>query len=341
MQIPTHFEMGATLHTGDLSMEQLLQYGREAESLGYRGFWLTEESGKEAFATLALLAQATSKIRLGTGIVNFYSRSPTLLAMAATTIDRLSGGRFDLGIGTGGVGFMERGHGITIEKPLRRARETAEIVRGLLDGGSFSYEGQWFSPRDFHLREGGSGGRIPIYFSALNPKMVGQAVRSADGFISNWLTEESLADLRGIIATEAEKAGKDPAKVKILTLLMTCVDPQDDAAVKAMRRGLAFYFASQHYHHIAEISGFGAEAKQIKAVWERKDFDGATAMVSDAMVEKFSLTGSPAACRKKLRWLGDAGVYPIIYPLPRRASMLEDHLATVRLAAQYAQEEAP
>src|SRR3972149_638173 len=115
-------EMGVTLHSGDMTTEELVRYVREAESLGYEGFWLTEESGKEAFATLALLAQATRRIRLATGIVSFYSRTPTLLAMSARTLHDFSGGRFALGIGTGGIGFMERGHGLAIERPLRRGR---------------------------------------------------------------------------------------------------------------------------------------------------------------------------------------------------------------------------
>src|SRR2546425_11796438 len=117
-------EMGATLHTGDLSFEEISRYAREAEALGYEGFWLTEENGKDAFALLALLARDTQRIRLATGIVNFYSRSPMTLAMGASTIYRLSGGRFALGLGTGGVGFMTQGHGVAIERPVARAKET-------------------------------------------------------------------------------------------------------------------------------------------------------------------------------------------------------------------------
>lgn len=330
------YPMGVTLHTGDLGIDDIIQYGQEAESLGYEGFWLTEESGKEAFAVLALLARATQRIRLATGIVSFYSRTPTLLAMAASTIYRLSGGRFTLGVGQGGVGFMERGHGLKIERPLARARETVEIVRGLLTSRRFSYEGQWFRPHEFHLREGPVDGPVPILLSALNPKMVAVAARVADGFIANWLTEESLQEYQSIIKREATAAGRDPKDVKILTLLMTCVDPKDEAAMNAMRRGLAFYFASEHYHHIAEISGFGPEAKEIKVAWVAGDFERASRMVTDSMAEKFSLTGTPDACRKRLRWMLDAGVYPIIYPLPRRDRIVEDHFATIRLAASYA-----
>mgnify|MGYP001584312498 CR=1 FL=1 len=330
------FPMGVMLHTGDLGMDALLRYAQEAETLGYDGFWVTEESGKEAFTVLALAAQATRRIRLGTGIVSFYSRTPTLLAMAASTIHRLSGGRFALGIGTGGIGFMERGHGIAIERPLRRARETVEIVRGLLTSRRFSYEGTWFRVRDFHLREGPIDGALPIYLSALNPRMVGVAAQVADGFIANWPTEEALGEFQSIVKREAVAAGRDPKDVKILTLLMTCPEPRDEGAVNAMRRGLAFYCASPHYHHIAEISGYGREAREVKAVWDAGDFARASRMVTDAMVEKFSLTGSPEACRRKLRSLLDAGVYPIIYPVPRRDLTVEDHFEAIRLAATYA-----
>lgn len=327
--------MGATLHTGDMSMPDLLRYAQEAEALGYEGFWLTEESGKEAFAVLALLAQATTRLTLGTGIVNFYARTPTLLAMGASTIWRLSGGRFALGIGPGGIGFTERGHGVPIERPLARARETVAIVRGLLTSSRFSYDGQWFHVRDFRLREGPLDGKLPIYLSALNPRMVALAARIADGFISNWPTDESLAELRAIVQREATAAGRDPAEVRILTLLMTCPDPADERAIDAMRRGLAFYCASPHYHHIADVSGFGAEARRVYDVWQTGDFAAASRLVTDAMVERLSLTGSFDACRARLRRLVEAGVYPLIYPIPRRDRVVEDHLAAIRLAARY------
>ncbi len=78
--------IGMMLHTGDLSMDEVVRLARTAESLGYEGFWLTEESGKEAFAVLGVLARETERINLGTSIVNFYSRTPMLLAMGASTI---------------------------------------------------------------------------------------------------------------------------------------------------------------------------------------------------------------------------------------------------------------
>jgi alkanesulfonate monooxygenase SsuD/methylene tetrahydromethanopterin reductase-like flavin-dependent oxidoreductase (luciferase family) len=223
-----------------------------------------------------------------------------------------------------------------IERPLARARESVEIVRGLLTQASFSYDGQWFKPRHFHLREGPIEQRIPIWLAGLGPKMVGTAARFADGVITNWLTDESLAEYRAIIDGSARSAGRDPSEVQVATLLMVCVDPSDEGALFAARRGLAFYCASEHYLHIADICGLGDDARAVKEVWEEKDFDGATRLVSDRLLEKFCLAGSSVENAARIQWLLDNGVFPVIYPLPRHGRMVEDHHAVIRMAADWA-----
>ncbi len=326
--------MGFMCHTGDLDWEPLVAWVKEGERLGYSAFCATEESGKDAFALLAVLARETSRINLATTIVSFYTRTPTLLAMSARTVHDLSGGRFGpLGLGTGGIGFMQRGHGVEIEKPLARARESVEIVRGLLTEKRFSYDGQWFKPHDFHLREGPVDKKIPIWLAGLGPKMVATAARVADGVISNWLTDESLAEYRGLIDEAARSVGRDPSEVQVATLLMACVDPADEDAVFAARRGLAFYCASEHYLHAADVCGLGDDARRVKQVWEERDFDRATRLVSDRLLEKFCLAGSAADNARRIQWHFDNGIYPVIYPLPRHANMVDDHYSVIRQAA--------
>ncbi len=327
--------VGVTLHTADMTVREILRYARDAEGLGYHGFSLTEESGKEAFALLALLAEHTERITLMTGIVSFLSRTPMLLAMGTRTIWDLSGGRFRLGIGTGGVGFVEQGHGLDIERPTERARETLEIVRRFLSADRFSYEGTWFHVRNFHLREGRVPGSVPIYLAALGPRMVETAARHFDGLITNWLTPESLADIRSRVARACAGVGRDPAEVRILALEMTTPDPGDDASRDAMRRGCAFYCASRHYLHIAEVSGSADEVGAIRRVWETGDYARAAAMVSDGLLERFTLTGSPEVCRRRLEWLIGEGIYPIIYPVPRRDRLVADHLTAIERVAGY------
>src|SRR2546425_1572946 len=230
--------MGFTCHTGDLTWDELISWVQEGEKLGYSAFCTTEESGKDAFAVLAVLARETKTISLGTAIVNFYSRTPTLLAMSARSIHDLSGGRFGpFGLGAGGIGFMQRGHGIVVEKPLARAKESVAIVRGLLTQKKFSYDGQWFKPQDFHLREGPIGQEAPpIWLAGLGPKMVRTAAEVADGGVAHWLTDESLAEYRGVIRGGAQSPGSDSADVQIATPLMTSGGPNERAGNSSARR---------------------------------------------------------------------------------------------------------
>lgn len=327
--------LAVTLHTGDMSVEEIIRYAQRAEELGYHAFSITEESGKEGFALLALLAEKTESITLMTGILSFMSRTPMLLAMGTRTIWDLSNGRFELGVGTGGVGFVEQGHGLPIERSARRARETAEIIRRFLTEDRFSYEGEWYNVKNFHLREGPIPQRVPLYLAALGPLMVATAAKHYDGFISNWITEESLADIRQRVNAACEQVGRDPAEVQILALEMAPADPDDPACRDAMRRGCAFYYASRHYFHIAEVSGFAEEARRVRDIWETRDYKRAASMVSDEFLGKFTLTGSADQCQKRIRWLLDEGVYPIIYPVPRHDLMVEDHFTTIERVASY------
>jgi alkanesulfonate monooxygenase SsuD/methylene tetrahydromethanopterin reductase-like flavin-dependent oxidoreductase (luciferase family) len=250
--------------------------------------------------------------------------------MATRTIWDLSGGRFALGIGTGGVGFMVRGHGTGIPRPIARARESLRIIRGLLSQKRFSYEGEWFQVKDFHLREGPIEAHVPVYLAALGPQMVRLAAKEFDGFIMNWPTAEAVAEYRGIVEKAAKEAGREPSQVKILSLTMTVADPNDPTSIDAMRRGLAFYCASEHYLHIADISGFGADARKVNEVWQTGDFKKAASLVTDGMVEKFSVTSA-----KELKRILADGVYPIIYPVPRHDRMYQDHVDTTRVAMGY------
>jgi 5,10-methylenetetrahydromethanopterin reductase len=327
--------LAVTLHTGDMSVDEIIHYAQTAEELGYHAVSITEESGKEAFALLALLAEKTESVTLMTGILSFMSRTPMLLAMGTRTIWDLSNGRFELGIGTGGVGFVEQGHGLPIKHSARRARETVEIIRRFLTEERFSYEGEWYNVKNFHLREGPIPQPVPLYLAALGPLMVEAAAKYYDGFISNWVTEESLADIRQRVNKACDEVGRDPADVQILALEMAPADPDDAASRDAMRRGCAFYYASRHYFHIAEVSGFAEEAGRVREVWETRDYKKAASLVSDEFLEKFTLTGSPTQCSERLRWLLDEGVYPIIYPVPRHDRMVEDHFETIARVAGY------
>lgn len=351
--------IGVTLlNTGDMTMADIVHYAQEAEALGYEGFWSTEGDGKDPFMVLATAAAATRTIHLGTSIASYYSRTPTLMAIAASTLYRMSEGRFQhFGIGTGGVYFTEGGHGVKIVQPVTRAQETIDIIRGLTSPDEiivqekqdlaqphdvskalpthqrFSYNGRLFSLRNFRLTEGPLSGCLPIYVSAIGPKMVALAARTADGIVTNGLTEESYERYQTLIEREARAVGRDPRQIKLYTLTMMGVENAE--AVEAVRRALTFFFASTHYYPIMEASGYAQEAREIQRIWRTGDFLGASRLVSEAMVEKFAAMGTVEQRRNKLQWLMEHDVYPILYPVWRPGHTVEDYFSIIRLAASY------
>lgn len=323
---------GVTIHSGDHTLKDILDYGRAAENLGFDGFWLTEESGKEAFGVLAMVATKTKKIRLGTGIVNIYSRTPTLLSMSITTLDEISGKRAFLGLGTGGVGFITRGHGLQIVDSVNRMREYVNIIRKLVAFERFSYEGKYFNIKNFQLRQEPVRTSVPIYLAGLNPKMQQLAGEVADGTIVNMLTDDGIKEIRENIRIGAERTGRDPSKVGIYALSMTLCG-QDETAIEAMKKTISFYCASTHYHHILTNAGYGQEAKRIKELWDQNKHDDAVKLVPDDLMKKLTLSGTPKEIRKRYKEYIAQGVYPIVYPIVRHGSVKKDTLYAMKVAA--------
>ncbi len=279
-----------------------------------------------------MMANRTKRIQVGTGIVNIYSRTPTLLAMSASTLDEISGKRAFLGLGTGGLGFMVRGHGLEISDPINRMREYVTLIRKLIAWERFSYDGKYFRIKDFQLRQKPPRKNLPIYIAGLNPKMQQLAGEVADGTIANMLTEDGIKETKENVRIGAEKAGRDPSKIGIFTLAMTLCG-QDGSAMEAMKKVIGFYSASTHYHHIMTNAGFGNEARRIKELWDQKQHDEALKFVSEDMVKKLTLSGTPKQIRRHVRDYISAGVYPIIYPIIRRERARNDVTYAMKLAA--------
>jgi alkanesulfonate monooxygenase SsuD/methylene tetrahydromethanopterin reductase-like flavin-dependent oxidoreductase (luciferase family) len=178
---------------------------------------------------------------------------------------------------------------------------------------------------------------VPIYFSAIGPKMIALAARIADGVVTNSITEEGYERYQTIIRRESEAVGRDPEDVKLYSLTMMAVE--DDISMDVVRRALTFFFSSTHYYPMMEVSGYGEQALRIQQAWRTGDFVGASRLVTDAMVEKFAVVGSAAQRKQKLRWMLDCGIYPILYPIWRPGHAVDDYLEIIRLASRYLVEE--
>src|SRR4051812_344905 len=185
-----------------------------ADELGYDSFWLPEAWGYEVFSLLTEVALATKRIKLGTGIVNVFSRSPGLLAMSAATVDEISDGRLILGIGASGQRVIEGFHARKFDKPLTQVRDVIRVVKTLLAGGKLHESGAELTAyRPFTLAMQPRRREIPIYVAALKQKAIESIGELADGWIPAFWPYEKLMQGRAWIAAGAARAGRDPGRI--------------------------------------------------------------------------------------------------------------------------------
>ena len=290
-----------------------------AEELGYESAWVTEGHGGDQFAILSGCAVATNRITLGTAISSVFVRSAPTIAMAAASVDDLSGGRFILGLGSSHRVQVEPEHGATFAKPIERVRETVGVVRSLLSDGFVTLMGETIKIEKFDLWFSPLRPRLPIYLAGLFPKMVQVTGEVADGIILTRSTLSTADHIRKNLAIGAERVGRDASEIAVTSLLPTVVADTREEAYELMRPGLALYAGFfPRYNKLIAGHGFVEEAFQIAKAFAEGDMESATLAVSDAMVDATSVCGTPEDCRDKLAAYRDSGIdLPIISPFAR------------------------
>jgi alkanesulfonate monooxygenase SsuD/methylene tetrahydromethanopterin reductase-like flavin-dependent oxidoreductase (luciferase family) len=318
-----------------VSMEAIVRCARLAEDLGYQGFWITEDNVRDAFLVVDRVARGTSRILVGTSVTSAYARTPTALALTAATIQNAAEGRFVLGVGTGGLGFVTRGHGVPLKAPVARMRETVEIVRALVRGDRLNHRGRFFHVQDFRLREPANV-RVPLYLAALNRRMSELAGEVADGVIANFLTPERFDDqLLPWLRAGASRADRT-ATPAVATLALAPGDPGSEESIAAVRQRIAFYGTSQHYFDTLRSAGFEERTRRFRERWLAGDREGATSLVTVEMAERLTLSGSEEQVATRLRAYADRRIVPLVYPVTRRGAFIDDFEATItRIADAY------
>ena len=169
---------------------QWLELAREAERVGVDSIWVPEFWAYDAFTPLAAIAARTKRVRLATGIAQLGARTPAMLAMSAMSLQHISGGRFVLGIGTSGPQVMEGWHGVRFSRPVRRTRETIEIIRRITAGERLTYAGEVYQlplpgSDGVAIRSRAGACFVPVYVAALGPANLALTGELADGWIGN------------------------------------------------------------------------------------------------------------------------------------------------------------
>jgi len=299
-----------------------LRAAKLADELGYDSFWVPEAWGYDVFPLLAEMARETRRIKLGTSIVNIYSRSPALIAMSAATLDEMSEGRFILGIGTSAERVIEGFHGRAYEKPLTQTRDVIKVVRALLRGDSLDRAGAELHPyRPFKLATRGNH-HVPIYVAALKQKSIESVGELADGWMPAFWPYAELHRGLGWLHAGARRAGRDPKQLEVA--LVTAAIPMGKKFAIGMAKDIiSFYVGGMgtFYRELLSESGFADDCDKIAALYQNHETRSkAKDAVPDALVEAMTACGDPLSCRQRLIALADEGVTLPLLGLPAAAS---------------------
>lgn len=302
------------------AIREWFKYAELAEERGYESIWVAEHYYfRDAFSPIAAFALRTNKIRLATSVINPYTRNPALIAMTIATVDELSNGRAILGIGAGMFYHIEEEMGIKMEKPLTAIKECVKIIRELLAGRTVTYQGEIFNARRVKLGFKPVREYVPIYIGAVGPRMLQLAGEIGDGVL---LTLGSSPEYTRYavesVKRSAKRAGRDPAKVDVASVLLLSVSEDSEAAKQATREIVAFYLSIPGRGEMM-LSRNILETDQLsllREAWQRCNMRDVLNYVSDDMIESITVSGTPIECRKKLREYKSAGVNLPIYFIP-------------------------
>ncbi len=318
MQIGIGFGGAASGRTRD--WERTVDFVCEAERLGVDVAWSAEAWGYDAVTPVAFLAARTTRLRLGTGIMQISARVPAMTAMTALTLATMSADRFILGLGASGPQVVEGLHGAAFARPLRRMRETIEIVRLAFQGEKIGYSG-----RHHQLpRPGGEGKAlrlsqpanpdIPIYLATLSPNALELTGELADGWLGTSFTPEHAESFLTHISAGAAKAGRSISDLDIQVGGSVAFGDDLERLIAPRKPGLAFTLGAmgsrEHnfYNDAFKRGGFEDAASEVQQLWLDGKREEAAMRVPDEMVIQTSLLGTDDMVRERIRAYRDAGV---------------------------------
>ena len=289
-----------------LSIDEVLECSRKLNEIKPEVMWIPETWGMENFSVLGLAAKENTFSKIGSSIINIYSRSPSLIAMGAATLDTISNERLILGLGTSSVPIVEDFHGQKFASPVQRMKEYVEIIHLALTGKKINYNGEIFSLKDFSLLIKPPRKEIPIYLAAINQKMLELTWNIADGVI---FYLRPKAEMKQTIE-------KMQAKRKIDTSLqiITCIDDDCEKARSRAKKTLSFYIAvGKIYREFLELNGYSDVVQEIYNEYNKTGLKKLDEVVPDKILDDLCIAGTSEDGIKKLQAFRQAGIdLPII-----------------------------
>jgi alkanesulfonate monooxygenase SsuD/methylene tetrahydromethanopterin reductase-like flavin-dependent oxidoreductase (luciferase family) len=287
-----------------------------ADRLGFDAVYTTHIAARDSLTVLMAYAGASERIRLGTGVVPIFSRTPATMAQTAATIDEFSGGRMVLGLGVSHRVTVENWHGAKIDKPVTQMREYVAAVRAIL-GGDEPPDSERF-PTKFAFMGYEARAELPIYVAALSPNMIRLTGKVADG-VMLWLCCPSYIRDTVIPALRegCERAGRSAADLDVVAAVPIALTDEAESARATFRQDLVPYASLPFYRAMLESSGFGEELAAFDAGMAAGDVEKAKAGLSDRMLGELAGIGTKDDVHDAVRRYESAGVTsPCVGGLP-------------------------
>ena len=298
-----------------------LALAQEAERLGFSTVWAAEAYGSDAPTILAWIAGQTTRIDVGSAIMQIPGRTPAMTAMTAATIDAVSGGRFRLGLGVSGPQVSEGWHGVRFDKPLARTREYLAIVQTALGRRTVSYDGAHYrlplpdgpgKPLKLTLAPGSD--HIPTYLAAVGPRNIELAGELTDGWLAVFFAPELADEPLTALRAGRTRAGRTLAGFDIVPTVPLVVGANPRACADPVRAYAALYVGGMgsreqnFYNALAVRMGFGEAAATVQDLFLSGRQRDARAAVPFEFIDQTSLLGERARIADRLRALADVGV---------------------------------
>lgn len=322
-----------------------LALAREADRLGYSVVWAAEAYGSDSPSVLAWLAGQTSRIDLGSAVMQIPARSPAATAMTAATIDAVSGGRFRLGLGVSGPQVSEGWHGVRFAKPLARTREYVDIVRLTLGRQRVRYAGEHYT---LPLPDGPGKAlklgfrpireRIPIYLAAVGPRNLELAGEIADGWLAIFYAPDVADEHLAAVRAGRARAGLDLAGFDVVPSVPVVVGDDVTGCADLVRSYAALYVGGMgsreqnFYHRLATRMGYGDAAREVQDHYLAGRHSAAAAAVPLEFIDRTSLLGPKNRIAERMRQYAASGVTTLSVIL--LAADTDSPVATLRTVAE-------
>jgi 5,10-methylenetetrahydromethanopterin reductase len=311
--------LGIVLYHGIDSGEELRRYGELAENAGFDSLWVTERYfHEETFSLLGYLAAATNTIKLGLGVTNPYTRNPALLAMSTATLDRISGGRFSLGLGRSERGVIQGRMGMRYGDPFQVMESVVSTLRRLMAGEALTTTEGPSPLTNVRLAIAPSQAEPPIYLAAIGPKALRLAGAIADGVLLNAYTPVDYVKYAAEeVRKAATEAGRDPDSVDIACMLIMRQTDEPERLWPDLKRRIVRLLEEPRVGEILlEKGGFDPSILEpLRASVQQDRGASAVDLISDDMVDAFYLVGSAEYCKERVAAYRNAGVnLPLLLP---------------------------